>query len=402
MIMIMIMFMIMIIVITIHHGLSCSYNLHHLNCLFQQPKTNLFNYRADIALCQLRGRMLSSRSWRPCKADWKAPCGQLFLNTFSKQLGFVWVSFQNTTFRKWWSWIMVGNHHCWYMITSCSFLVGGKHLGIIRTLGWRSNRWASQRIGPRLKKKTSLLVFHQNHDQSVWIWKKHGFQKRYIFLVQGLLHLTYKYLTLHGCGWEQPYCCCPSTSSPFFHSGSWRLLQAGLSQPPVLVIVFHEIISIVAKELFHNHIQTPFWTEFSIFVSFTPQKNMLFSFNAIVLDLFEKNTPLYFEVTIPFVSHTLKLKELFLRYMDLLYISLVCLFCWTEPSFFTWEPSSQQAGLHLRDLPIVTLVVGMKVSHPPANDKIQNVSKCVMSSYYSSFLGKNGNFAMSPYIPPKV
>ena len=126
-----------------------------------------------------------------------------------------------------------------------------------------------------------------------------------------------------------PYCCCPSTSSPFFHSGSWRLLQAGLSQPPVLVIVFHEIISIVAKELFHNHIQTPFWTEFSIFVSFTPQKNMLFSFNAIVLDLFEKNTPLYFKVTIPFVSHTLKLKELFLGYMDLLYISLLYLFCWT-------------------------------------------------------------------------
>ena len=150
---------------------------------------------------------------------------------------------------------MVGNHHCWYMITSCSFLVGGKHLWIIRTLGWRPNRWASQRIGPRLKKKTTPpCISPKSRPECLNLKNKHGFQKRYIFLVQGLLHLTY--LTLHGCRqcrWGHPYYCCPSTSSPFFHSGSWRLLQAGLSQPPVLFILFHEIISIVAKEIFHNH-----------------------------------------------------------------------------------------------------------------------------------------------------
>lgn len=42
--------------------------------------------------------------------------------------------------------------------------------------------------------------------------------------------------------------------------------------------------------------------------------------------------------------------------MDLLYP--FCVY-FVEPSFCTWEPSSQQAGLCLRDLPIVTLVVGM-------------------------------------------
>ena len=60
--------------------------------------------------------------------------------------------------------------------------------------------------------------------------------------------------------------------------------------------------------------------------------------------------------------------------MDLLYP--FCVY-FVEPSFCTWEPSSQQAGLCLRDLPIVTLVVGMPFRgilegiHPQPTKKIK-------------------------------
>ena len=198
----------------------------------------------------------------------KGTYGQLFLNTFSKQLGFVWVFFQKTTFRKWWSWIMVGNHHCWYMITFShvasvqisawirihlhllQFFVGGKTSGDhpYKSLGKPKN-WTT------LQRKHASLYFTK-----ITTKKTYAFQKRYVFLVQGLL-LTY--LTLHGCRqcrWGQPYyCCCPSTTSPFFKvviEGCYRL-----------------------------------------------------AFNASVLvDLFGKNTTLFQGHDIPLVSHTLKLK----------------------------------------------------------------------------------------------
>lgn len=141
--------------------------------------------------------------------------------------------------------------HDHFLQLSCWGKTSGDHPNVrmkTQSLGKPKN-WTT------LKKKTTPpCISPKSRPGCLNLKNKHGFQKRYIFLVQGLLHLTY--LTLHGCRqcrWGHPYYCCPSTSSPFFHSGSWRLLHAGLSQPPVLVILFHEIISIVAKELFHNH-----------------------------------------------------------------------------------------------------------------------------------------------------